>query len=56
MNRGEERRGAATIEGIRKRLDQHFLDQFVYSGLPRVKLSDSLFAPPLPPPLKAKTI
>lgn len=25
-------------------LGQHFLDPFVYSGLPHVKLSDSLFA------------
>lgn len=33
------------MEGLCGRLDQHFLDQFVYSGLPHVKLSDSLLAP-----------
>lgn len=42
MNRrGGEGRGAGTIGGVWEMLDQHFLEPFVYSGLPHVKLSDS---------------
>lgn len=52
MRRGEE----GTTEGLGQTLHQHFLDQFVYSGLPHVKLSDSLHALFSSPPFQGKTI